>query len=237
MAQQVIDVMGDFGGLSRREQQLRRFVAPFYSWYKTITVVTAKLIVREPLRVAVLAALSDAALKQPYLNFGFPVPPYLASYIPFSGDPSGQGGAIGALSPVGANPFQTPLDLTLQTTGLLGLTDQSAQSSPLSYLNGSLIDIPQQRLLSQLPPGGWAPGGQYQSRTFQTTGSSAVPGLDQGQLDGILQYLGIPVRHVSPQGARERANLSGGGTTGGSAPTPDLSPPTSTGTGSSGWGW
>ncbi len=254
LAQQTIDVMGDFGGLGKNERWIRRYVAPFYSWYKTITVIMAKLILREPLRVAVLNGLSDAALKNPYWNFGFPVPPYLASYIPF-GDPTGRSGSVGALSPVGANPFQTPFDLIQQTAGLAGLTDGSATSSPASYLNpfgqaaitaltgqdtfyggqysgpgsshpgviaglGSLIDIPQQRLLSQVHPFGFAPGGKYQSRTFDTESNTSVPGLNQGQLDGILQYLGIPVRHVDPVGARQRAGLSGvsGGGSGGYTP-------------------
>lgn len=262
LVQGVFDSMGNFDNLTPFERGvMRRWLFPFYSWYKNVLIITAKLIRDEPTRALIVNQLSQAALNSPSMSFGFPHPQY-ATYANTTGDKQ-QGVATG-FSLGGANPFQTPIDIYDAARSLFGNTTsqaQTGQAGPANLLGpvpqavmtgltgidpftggtysgpgqkqgrlasgvGSLIDLPQARLWQQvgdLFPGGnqLFDGGGYRSKLFATETPSAVPGFNQRQFDGILQFLGIPIRHVNIAESIARAPKPGqpfGGLTSGSNP-------------------
>lgn len=236
MVERVLNAMGDFNNLGHVERSvIRRFIFPFYSWYKTIVQVTGRYVARNPARTLLLYQLGEAALGPAKMGLLFPTPAYLRSYIPIGADE--QAGTVAALSPVGANPFQTPSDLYDQVSYLWGDQEGSASlAGPVSIMG----PIPQ-ALVTTLTGQDTFYGGEYsgpgsghgrlasglgstvdvpqyrlaeqlglgpmsyESKLYDQEGPSPVPGLSRGQFDGFMQYMGIPIRHVNQDVAEQRA--------------------------------
>lgn len=232
----VFDSQGNFDNLTPFERGvMRRYLFPFYSWYKNVLIITAKFIRDEPARALIVNQLSMAAANSSSMSFLFPHPAY-ASYQNISGN---QSGVVTGLSWAGANPFQTPIDIYDSARSLFGVNPPQArtgQAGPANLLGpvpqalvtgltgidpftggtyagpgvkqgklfsaiGSVIDVPQMRLLEQLGIGPF----DRRSKLYETEQPVFGGWIDQQQFDGILQFLGVPIRHVIAAEARRRA--------------------------------
>jgi hypothetical protein len=214
------DVLGDFNDLSHNERAILRRIIPFYSWYKVITKISAKYALRYPARVLLMKNIADAARTdgEP------PLPEWMRGAL-LVGRPAG--GTQTLLTTQGVNPFQTLTQLG--TSGPGGLVSPPINSAVIGMTGrnpvfGGLQDY--------YGPGATQKGGwEGFAERFLGSSAAAFPPVSQGPQivggkykgklyhphtyhvgplsvnDFLLQYMGIPIRHVQLNVARQESGL------------------------------
>lgn len=125
--EEVNTMLGDFGRMSHVERTVIRRIVPFYSWFKTITIVTGKYILRNPLRVKVLQQMSQFQQEN-----DANLPSWLKGAIPLG---SSSKGFQTMLSTVGVNPFETLNQLGPTGGSLVHGKTQFGSANPGGLLN------------------------------------------------------------------------------------------------------
>jgi hypothetical protein len=211
----MLDYMGDFNALNATERRVIKRFVPFESWYRVIVQVTAKFALHYPARVNLLRAIGES-----YDADNKDLPSWLKGAIPLGPE---EGGVQPMLTTMGLNPYETIPQLATQNpAGILAFPLQGAmvgatgvdpftQGSyrgigasqgydPVSVLRrgfGSMLEgqVPY-RLYQQTV--GTPPAYLYRPKTYGHVGPVAIN-------DALLQYLGLPIRHVNKPVARTYA--------------------------------
>lgn len=214
ISQLVDETLGKFNNLSPFERGVLRRAAPFYAWYRAITLVVGRMPLDTPGRTDLLTKVGQIGEDEGLEN----VPTYLRAAIPV-GEPEA-GGVQRVIGAGPMNPYQTVVDIgragrallpgagrvetqalagmfnpfLVASGGLLGEADRGRFESPRG-LPGDLIggvgrDLP----LFQLNRG---PSALYPRRSLESQ---------------LLAYFGLPVKDVNlAEAARRRAQERGGG--------------------------
>jgi hypothetical protein len=189
----VHDTMGDFFGMSDFERRYVRSVAPFYAWYRAITLVMLKMPLDAPYRTAILAKIGQLGAEMDE-DFGLP---FLGGAIP-----------TGELNEVvktrGANPYSTPVDLfrsgssfaNAQWSGIPRYGDPYETEAFLGNIN-PLLAAPflrgQKGVVEALP---------FYRLAFPRKSSLYSPSVSRQR--ELWSYLGFPKVTVNPAEARRR---------------------------------
>jgi hypothetical protein len=128
--------LGNFADLTPFERQYIRTIVPFYSWFKMITKITARLGVDHPGRLRMMQLMVIAAGTDEENLPGGHMPSWLRAALPLSGV---EGGEQDLLSTTAINPFETPVQIGHALANLAPLAHGDA---PI----GSGQDAPQQFL-------------------------------------------------------------------------------------------
>jgi len=202
----MLDYMGDFNAMNATERRIIKRVIPFESWYRVILQVSGKFLVHYPGRVNLIRAIG-----QSYEADNKDLPSWLKGAIPVGPE---VGGVQPMLTTMGLNPYETIPQLAQQNpagslafglqglaTGITGV-DPFTQGAyrgigaskgydPLSVLRrtaGATVEgLVPYRLYQQTV--GKPPAYLYQPKTYGHVGPVAIN-------DALLQYLGLPIRHV-----------------------------------------
>ena len=202
----MLDYMGDFNALNATERRVIKRVIPFESWYRVITQVSAKFALHYPARINLLRAIGQA-----YTADNQNLPSWLKGAIPVGPE---KGGVQPMLTTMGLNPYETIPQLAEQNpAGILAFPLQAAATGVTGvdpFTQGtyrgigagkgySPIDVGRRALGSaieaQMPfqlygkVVGTPPSYLYQPKTYGHVGPVAIN-------DALLQYLGLPIRHV-----------------------------------------
>ncbi len=132
----VDDATGDYRHMTAVERQyIKRYVSPFWSWYRNIMLISGRLLRDSPGKVLALQILGNSA-RQASAELNLPMPSWLADYLPV-GD--GKNGVIPILDLQSLNPFDTPLQFVDQLRSLLpkslGGQPATGSSNPISLLS------------------------------------------------------------------------------------------------------
>ncbi|MFA5052981.1 MAG: hypothetical protein WC565_02915 [Parcubacteria group bacterium] len=105
VSREVNDALGDYLSLSHFERTALRGVAPFYAWYRAISLVTLKMPLDVPGRTNLLTKLGQAGWDESVAQLGPDgIEDYLRALFLFD---KPKGGKVKALSTQGMNPFLT----------------------------------------------------------------------------------------------------------------------------------
>lgn len=184
--QEVNSGLGDFTSLSPAERNWLRRLVPFYGWYRAVTTVVLRLPVETPLRVRLIAQLSniqqeDQDLLNPNLR------QYLRGSVPVAGG--------GILRTQGINPYATvpqvgralvsdPLGVINPYLQAIAATGRTF-SEPTSL--AKLLDTIWQVVYGSLPPA--------QAVSLAEHGAPPSKLYRPSTLDQLLGLAGIPLRH------------------------------------------
>jgi hypothetical protein len=208
----VNDYLGDFNSMNAAERRVIKRIVPFESWYRVIVQVSAKFAVHYPGRVNLLHSIAQA-----YNADNRQLPSWLKGAIPLGAE---KNGVQGMLTTQGLNPYQTVTQLSQDNPlGVLNpmLGAAIIGGTGVDPFNGSTYYGPgsnsghldpasdAQRALgaffSTLAPvataqkvAGTTPSTLYEPKTYGHLGPVPIN-------DALLQYLGLPIRHVKKKAA------------------------------------
>ena len=217
--QRVNDALGDFNDLSRVERSVVRRVIPFYSWFKVITKVSAKYAARYPARLLLLKNIEQAQSKKGDL----PLPAWLRGSLQIG---KTEHGVATLLTTQGLNPYETINQLAtggagsvlspFATAGVVGLTGRDPTFGGLQDYYGlgankrggwsGQAEMGLGSLLSGLAPARlYSQSANYQGKLYapHTYGHAGPVPIN----DFLLQYLGLPIRHVKVKQAKKERGL------------------------------
>jgi hypothetical protein len=192
VSREINNALGDFTNLAPFEQNVLRQLAPFYAWYRAITLVMLKMPVDNAIRTSILVNLGKIGEAND------------AEGYPFGGAiPIGKAGAI--LKTAGINPYNT----VPQIAGNLGVIGRAY----VGAIPGTHIKAPEASDV------GYAAGGLANPlivAPFSGGIGNTITHLPEGQLlypqkpkhperalyrdydrtAMLWQYLGVPIRHL-----------------------------------------
>ncbi|MBI3936422.1 MAG: hypothetical protein HY323_05550 [Betaproteobacteria bacterium] len=212
VSDKVNDALGNYLNMSPVERDVLRGLAPFYAWYRTITIITVKLPLNTPGRTNALVKIGEIGAEDEKLLGK--LPSYLRGAIPL-GPP--RGGLQDILLTQAPNPFSTPLQvgMGLRTLG------PGAPGRAGGELTGSLNPyiIAASRLLAALEKGE-APKYGLPADILAEVGQTLPPvrlllGPRESRiyperrtrLDELLSQAGFSRRRISLAEARRQAAL------------------------------
>lgn len=207
VSQTVNAALGNYLDLSPFERGVLRTIAPFYAWYRAITLVTLKMALDTPGRANMLAKLGAIGSEQVNELLGDQIPDYLRGFIPFG--PAGKDGRVQGLNTGPVNPFGT---LPSLSNDLSGTVNPLAATAARALLGGSKFDpVSATGFGKNLSRGGADIGlALPQVRLFEALTGHLYQGTPQNptlyerdRLSELLAYLGAPVKRLSPERARE----------------------------------
>lgn len=219
--QRINDVLGDFNDLSHTERSILRRVIPFYSWYKVIVKVSAKYAARYPARLLLLKNIAEARDRtdEP------PLPSWMEGAL-LVGGPSH--GTQALLTTQGVNPYQTLTQLSQNGPGglvsapinsfVVGLTGREPTFGGLQDYYGpgatekggweGFLQRYAGSFAAAFPPVSQGPNikdtGNYEGKLYDPHEYHAGP---LSVNDFLLQYMGLPLRHVRLSEARQDRGL------------------------------
>lgn len=216
----VNDALGDFNDLNHFERSVVRRLIPFYGWFKVLTKVSAKYVARYPLRIQMLQAIEKAQDRKGEP----PLPDWLSGSI-LVGKP--HKGVQTLLSTQGINPYETINQIASGGAGSVLSPFANAAAVGLTGVDPTFGKLEPYHGLGANKRGGWsgqaemaagslvsglAPARLYTQTTQPYKGKLYAPRTygHAGPLsinDFLLQYLGIPVRHVKLDVARQERGL------------------------------
>jgi hypothetical protein len=197
--------------MNTTERRVIKRIVPFESWYRVIVQVSAKFAVHYPGRVNLLHSIAQA-----YNADNRQLPSWLKGAIPLGAE---KNGVQGMLTTQGLNPYQTVTQLASENpagvlnpfigAGIIGATGVDPFNMSTYYGPGAN---------TQGGPGGFArrAGGSFLSGLAPVATAQKVAGKTPSTLyepktyghlgpvpinDALLQYLGLPIRHVKKKAA------------------------------------
>jgi hypothetical protein len=191
VSREINDSLGQFDNMTPLEQKYLRSVAPFYGWFRAITIVMAKMPLDNPLRSNIL------------LNLGKLGEQYQAEGYPYGGAIDLGGGKI--LKTAGLNPYVTPVQLAPSLSTIaqaeLGHIPGTHTKSPTADEVGYALSGFANPAFSA-PFGGGVAGVAHNLPETQIL-FPRVPKhknkalySDYNRRAALLQYLGVPIRHL-----------------------------------------
>jgi hypothetical protein len=207
----VNDYLGDFNSMNATERRIIKKIVPFESWYRVIVQVSAKFAIHYPGRVNLLHSIAQA-----YNADNRQLPSWLKGAIPLGDE---KNGVQGMLTTQGINPYQTVTQLADENpagvlnpfigAGIIGATGVDPFNMSTYYGPGAN---------TQSGPGGFVrrAGGSFFSGLAPVASAQKVAGTTPSTLyepktyghlgpvpinDALLQYLGLPIRHVKKKAA------------------------------------
>lgn len=210
----VNDALGDFNSLSATERRVVRRFIPFWSWYRVIVTVSGKFAARYPGRVLLLHAIAQQA-KDEDKN----LPSWLKGEIQLG---PVKGGVQPVLTTAGINPYQTLPQVATENpasllnpfigAGIAGVSnvDPFTGNTYQGYgANSGFNPADVGRRTAGAFFSGLAPtrlglqltGNAHNSKIYapKTYGHAGPVPIN----DALLQYLGLPIRHVRVRQAKE----------------------------------
>ena len=225
-------IAGDYLAQTPKERLIKDFV-PFYLWDRHIAKSAANIVLDTPIRAAFAQQLSHQGLSQTQKYLGA-LPEFLQSAIPmsmlgFAG--SSKDGRMNAVVGPSLNPFGTLGEFAGAAQSLVAGGDLSGASDVLGQINPLLTDSISAATGKNIVtgtalkgPGGILPNVLYnigsgfpqekivqsaiQGPVTQTTTASGktFPKLySQNELAAISNFLGIPIKQISPSTAQYEA--------------------------------
>lgn len=214
----VNDALGDFDHMSPAERSTLRSLFPFYSWFKAIAGVSAKLVVEQPLKVNVFGHLGRIAIQTSLEEQGIPRDEWPQSLMGMLGMHRDSDGRISGFSTAGLNPYMTVAQLGAFSAAVASLQPGEAGRT-LPGLNPLLTDVGSY-VWGQSPQGYEIHGiGTVETlpftrllKAFELTygvhipwlgpASSKDPMYDHNFKDELLRYGGVPYARVSQTAAK-----------------------------------
>lgn len=211
-----LDFLGDFNAMTPFERRYVRRVIPFWSWYRVIVKVSGKYAADYPARVNLLHQMALQAQGEDKN-----LPSWLRGEIQLG---PVKGGVQPVLSTTGLNPYQTLTQLA--TENPIALTNPFIQAAGVGAFNtdpflggayrgwgaskGATLPDVLRRFLGSVAyesvPGrlgqqltGPTHSTLYQPKTYGHVGPVPIN-------DYLLQYLGLPLRHVKVAQAKAERN-------------------------------
>lgn len=225
--------MGAYNNLGDLERNvIRRYVFPFYSWFKTVTQITAHYAVDYPGRSILLHKLAIMGGNDPESSIGYG-PGWFSSLLPLGPAHDGKQDVL-AIGPF--SPTQTQADLLHAVLGIGTDSEAGGAQNPANLLGpiptGLITGLankdtfyggdyygPGDKGFGPLPAspitrfaGSFVDSPQTRLRDelqgkpskiyAHPTGDSPVPGLDQNEFEALLRYMGIPIKHINVDAAK-----------------------------------
>ena len=214
----VNDALGDFDHMSPAERSTLRSLFPFYSWFKAIAGVSAKLVVEQPLKVNVFGHLGRIVIQTSLEDQGIPRDEWPQSLMGMLGMHRDSDGRISGFSTAGLNPYMTVAQLGAFSAALASLQPGEVGRT-LPGLNPLLTDLGSY-VWGQSPQGYEIHGiGTVETlpftrllKAFELTYGVDIPWLgpaastdpmyDHNLKDELLRYGGVPYARVSRTAAK-----------------------------------
>lgn len=214
----VNDALGDFDHMSPAERSTVRSLLPFWSWFKAIAGVSAKLVVEQPLKVNVFGHLGRIAIQTSLEEQGIPRDEWPQSLMGMLGMHRDSDGRISGFSTAGLNPYMTVAQLGAFSAAIVSL-HPGEMGRTLPGLNPLLTDLGSY-VWGQSPQGYEIHGiGTVETlpftrllKAFELTYGVHIPWLgpaaskdpmyDHNFKDELLRYGGVPYARVSRTAAK-----------------------------------
>lgn len=213
--EKVLGDLIDFNDLTPGERAVARRIAPFYSWFKGSTKRYARMMIDEPLKLAINNALYSSVEDDVEEAVGGAVPEFLGRALP-AGEV--RDGVLNVVPTAGFNPGQTPADVIGMVRALGGDRVPAGAENPVGYMS-PLIQVGVESLTGrdtftgdQLPTeGSFAgrlaaslAGSLPQVSSFnQFQAKMSDPGYNSNALyraslrSEVLKQLGVPIREAN----------------------------------------
>lgn len=223
VTRRVLDNMVDFTDLSNFERSIIKRAIPFYAWIRGITKRTGQLVANEPWKAAIGANVGAIGIQANEEKYGS-LPEFLQGII-------GNGGN-NVLVTQGLNPFMTPADVAGMVGGLFVPGQMGGPQNPLATMNpilkvpfeaaanqdffyGRPVIDPEREGESSFAERYWKQAkqslaqyrvwNQYQMEQAAKRGELEYDPLFEPSLkNAVLSYLGLPIRTMDVDLARQR---------------------------------
>jgi hypothetical protein len=223
VTRRVLDNMIDFTDLSNFERTVIKRAIPFYSWIRGITKRTGQMVLNEPGKAAVGANIGRYGVQHNEEMYG-ELPEFLKGIV-------GNGGSR-VLVTQGMNPFMTPADVLGMVGGMFLPGQMTGPQNPIATMNpvfkapleaAANLDFFYGRPIVDPRTGDSSFAGRLwqqginsfpQMRVWrQAQMERAVkrgeleydPLFEPSLLNAVLSYLGLPIRTMDVNQARERS--------------------------------
>jgi hypothetical protein len=214
--------LGNFLQMTRFEQSVLRQASPFYAWYREIAKITLRLPLELPGRTLALEKLGEVGFAENVKKLGPDgIEQYLRALIPMS---QTRAGKVLGFNTGGLNPYMTVPQTALALKALLQLqaagTIGKIPGSPFAFKSPNENDT--QQLLGMINPLIGGPGKTLTGAKGSTImslpevrflltmlGEKSKPTAtyEKTRLTELLSYLGIPVKNVDLNNARNTYRL------------------------------